>query len=143
MKKIFIITFIILISSHAYGQKLKGSVKYGGDHQKGEPFKISYRSIMMGTVKNGMMTTGIPVEQETVVFFNFNNENIIKVVDNNGKHYYIYNINNIVITKYRQEAEGGDQDAPPYNNMQIFFSKGELTIIDNKSRVVIRLTMPK
>ena len=145
MKKLLTLVSLILISSNVYCQNLKGSYKYGGEYQNGEPFKVTFRSVMFGKLQEGSLVTDAPVNAEFNVYFNFNNENKIKVVFPNGNHNIIYNINNIVKTSYRQEAEGGNQVGPPYNNMTIYLenNNAELTIIENKTSNVLRLTKPK
>lgn len=143
--KNLIIIFTLFLSIAGYCQNLKGSFKYGGEYQNGEPFKVTFRSIMFGKLEGKNLKTGMPVYDEFIVFFNFKNENKIKIVFPDGQHSIIHNINNIVKTSYRQEAEGGNQVGPPYNNMTVNFynDNRELTIIDNTTRDVIRLTVPK
>jgi len=167
MKKLIIFISLIFISSNVYcqnlksisdeldeligipnygeHQNLKGSLKYGGEYQNGEPFKVTYRSAMFGKLEGGSLVTDAPVNVEFTVFFNFNNENKIKVIFPNGKVNIIHNINNIEKTSYRQEAEGGTQDWSLRNRITVYLENdnAELTIIDNRTRDVVRLTMPK
>ncbi len=145
MKKLLILIILIFNLPTAHTQNLKGSAKYGSEYQKGKPFEVTFRSLMFGKFKEGKITTELPISTEVIVLFNFNNENKIKVMFPKGKHNIIYNINNIVKTSYRQEAEGGNQDGHPYNNMTVYLENNnlELTIVDNKRRDVVKLTRPK
>ena len=50
MKKLLIFISLIFISSNIYCQNLKGSLKYGGEYQNGESFKIIYQRASSGKV---------------------------------------------------------------------------------------------
>ena len=145
MKKLLIFISLIFISSNIYCQNLKGSLKYGGEYQNGESFKIIYQRASSGKVDRESYIADKENFGDYIVFFNYNNENEIQIFFPDGRHNIIYNINNIEKHDYGQEAEGGDQDSPPYNNMTITLDtlNERLIIIHNKSKKMQMLAMPK
>lgn len=149
MNKTIILVFSLFMSLlfnslNIHSQSLEGYAKYGGKYKEGEPFSLTFRSIILGTSNGASITLDTSDRMSGVmqVFFNYNSTNNIKVIFPDGNSTYIKNISNIVSTSYRQEAEGSIQDGS--NNMTIHFPNDskELTLIMHRNSKVYYLTMP-
>lgn len=134
MRRFFLI-LMLLLSSITYGQKLKGNLKLGGE-QDGEPFHITYDAIATGEIVpgSGYLKISLPVSQKTNVYFNYNNENKLKVVFQNGKSNVLYDIWNIEV---EEDENIGKITTALATHEDVEGGKAKITLTNKMLRVVI------
>ena len=134
MRNLFLI-LILFLSSITYSQKLKGNLKLGG-YQDAQPFHIAFDAIATGEIipGSGYLKISLPVTQKTNVYFNYDNENKLKVVFQNGKSNLLYDIWNIEV---EEDENLGKITTALATHEDIEGGKAKITLTNKIFRIVI------